>query len=64
MKVEPRIITACRVCDSKRLEDVLSLGNQFVSNFLDAPEQAEVKIPLDLVFCKNCTLLQLSKGIS
>lgn len=37
----------------------MSLGNQFVSNFLDAPEQAEIKIPLDLAFCKNCTLLQL-----
>lgn len=59
MKVEARIITECRICHSTKLEDVLSLGNQFVSNFLDSPDQAEVKVPLELVFCKNCNLLQL-----
>jgi SAM-dependent methyltransferase len=30
-----------------------------VSNFLDSPDQVEVKVPLELVFCKNCELLQL-----
>jgi NDP-4-keto-2,6-dideoxyhexose 3-C-methyltransferase len=59
MKVEPRTITTCRVCDSAGLDEVLSLGNQFVSNFLDSPDQVEVKVPLELVFCKNCKLLQL-----
>ena len=59
MNVEPRIIAVCRVCHSATLEEVLSLGNQFVTNFLDSPDQTEVKVPLELVFCKNCKLLQL-----
>ena len=48
----------CRVCDG-RFDPVLSLGEQYVSNFL-LPEQPDgVKAPLELVLCKRCTLLQL-----
>src|ERR1700722_12080991 len=50
--------TTCRVCDGP-LEDVFSLGEQYVSNFLDPSEPDGVKAPLDLVLCKQCTLLQL-----
>jgi NDP-4-keto-2,6-dideoxyhexose 3-C-methyltransferase len=48
----------CRVCDGQ-FDPVLSLGEQYVSNFL-LPEQPDgVKAPLELVLCKRCTLLQL-----
>lgn len=48
----------CRVCDGT-FDPVLSLGEQFVSNFL-SPEQSDgVKAPLDLMLCRRCGLLQL-----
>jgi NDP-4-keto-2,6-dideoxyhexose 3-C-methyltransferase len=48
----------CRVCDGT-FDPVLSLGEQFVSNFL-SPEQPDgVKAPLDLMLCRRCGLLQL-----
>ena len=52
------IRTTCRVCEGE-LEPVLSLGEQYVSNFVRPAYQAGVKAPLDLVLCKQCTLLQL-----
>lgn len=59
----------CRVCQSN-LEDILSLGNQHLVGFtypdIDASEQGyphvaekPVYVPLDLVLCSNCHLLQL-----
>jgi NDP-4-keto-2,6-dideoxyhexose 3-C-methyltransferase len=52
----------CRVCEGS-LESVLSLGEQYVSNFL-APEQPDgVKAPLELVLCTRCHLLQLRHTI-
>jgi NDP-4-keto-2,6-dideoxyhexose 3-C-methyltransferase len=52
------IRNTCRVCGG-RFDPVLSLGEQYVSNFL-SPEQPDgVKAPLELVLCKRCTLLQL-----
>lgn len=48
----------CRVCGAP-LDEILSLGNQYVSTFL-APEQPDgPKAPLDLVLCQKCHLLQL-----
>src|SRR6185312_14246693 len=50
--------STCRVCGSK-LEPILSLGDQHVSDFLK-PEQADgPKVPLELVLCQQCRLLQL-----
>lgn len=50
--------TTCRVCDGE-FSPVLSLGEQYVSNFL-LPEQSDgIKAPLDLVLCNQCSLLQL-----
>ncbi len=48
----------CRVCEGG-FDSVLSLGEQYVSNFL-LPEQPDgVKAPLELVLCRHCGLLQL-----
>lgn len=50
--------TTCRVCGNS-LDEILSLGNQYVSTFL-APDQPDgPKAPLDLVLCQQCRLLQL-----
>ena len=48
----------CRICGGQ-LDPVLSLGEQYISNFVtpDAPDGE--KAPLDLVLCRRCTLLQL-----
>ena len=52
------IRNTCRVC-AGQLTPILSLGEQYVSNFL-SPEQPDgVKAPLELVLCGRCGLLQL-----
>lgn len=50
--------TTCRVCEGS-LEPIMSLGDQYVSNFLSPGEQDGTKAPLDLVLCRHCRLLQL-----
>lgn len=62
-----RTITACRSCGSKQLLPVLSLGNLYVSNFIDSPESKEIKMPLELILCHSndggCGLLQLKHTV-
>ncbi len=48
----------CRVC-SGALEPILDLGEHFVSDFPKPGEAPANKVPLDLVLCKRCRLLQL-----
>jgi len=51
----------CRSCDSRTLTRVLVLGNLYVSNFVDSTEAALYpRVPLELVLCLHCSLLQLS----
>jgi len=49
----------CRVCGSRRLNTLFSLGNIYVSTFVDSKTDDVIKAPLELVSCENCTLLQL-----
>lgn len=53
----------CRVCGSSSLIPILSLGEQFVTNFVEESGGAHVKAPLELVLCNaeegGCGLLQL-----
>ena len=52
--------TTCRVCYSKKLVDLFSLGEQFINDFVPEDQvYSGLKAPLDLVFCENCTLVQL-----
>ncbi len=55
--------TKCRTCSSKNIIPILSLGNQYVSDFYDSPEHEKDSIPLELVLCDpkkdGCGLLQL-----
>jgi SAM-dependent methyltransferase len=55
-------IDSCRSCGSKDLKDILSLGELYVTNFVNSDKDQGPKIPLDLVLCdpkKGCGLLQL-----
>jgi NDP-4-keto-2,6-dideoxyhexose 3-C-methyltransferase len=62
-------ISCCRVCQSKSLVDVLTLGNLAVSDFVDNPTvETGIKAPLELVLCDSdqggCGLLQLRHTVS
>ena len=48
----------CRVCEGA-LEAVLSLGEQYVSDFVPPLQPDGPKAPLELVLCQQCWLLQL-----
>src|SRR3989344_440496 len=54
-------IFRCRLCQSEELISIISFGNQYVSNFVSAEEENEkgIRVPLDLVLCNDCKLLQL-----
>lgn len=54
-------IIECRSCNSKKLTPIISLGEQYVVNFVKSKEDLEKipKIPLELVLCEDCKLLQL-----
>ena len=53
-------ISKCRLCLNKKLLKIYSFGNFFVSDFvLKKNINKGIKAPLNLVYCKNCKLLQL-----
>lgn len=59
--------TACRSCGYQELQSILSLGRTPLANALlteEQLEQPEETFPLELVFCSNCTLVQLTESIS
>jgi len=51
-------IKECRACYSKKLLNVISFGNLYLSDFLKTNKKPP-KYPLALVLCQNCSLLQL-----
>lgn len=57
----------CRVCGSNKLVPILSLGEQFVTNFVEESNEGQVKGPLELVLCNandgGCGLLQLKHTV-
>jgi hypothetical protein len=59
----PTPLAACRLCGSDQLLEVLDLGDHALTGVF--PESTDVPVttgPLDLVWCRACTLLQL--GVS
>src|SRR2546423_4639673 len=61
------IATPCRSCGSDNLEIVLSLGPTPLANALLSAEQLllpEPRYPLDLAFCHDCTLVQITETVS
>ena len=56
----------CRACGGGRVRLVLSLGNTPLANALLAADElgaAEATYPLDLVFCEDCTLVQITETV-
>ncbi len=49
----------CRSCNSENIKDVMSLGEQYLSDFTSKGDPKPPKYPLNLVMCKDCTLVQL-----
>ncbi len=53
-------IKKCRLCFSSELLKIYNFGNHYVSNFVSKRNIYKgIKAPLNLVYCKNCKLLQL-----
>ena len=53
-------IKKCRLCKSAKLKKIFSFGNFYVSNFVEKKKiKNSIKAPLELIYCKNCDLLQL-----
>jgi NDP-4-keto-2,6-dideoxyhexose 3-C-methyltransferase len=66
---DSRVITRCRVCGSKELASILSLGSIYVSDFVtDRASGTEKTYPLELVLCDptqgGCGLLQLRHTVN
>ena len=60
-------IDRCRACGSEALDQVFSFGDTPISDRLaSAPNNLEAAplIPLELVYCGNCCLLQLSVSVA
>jgi hypothetical protein len=58
--------TTCRSCGSTALDLVLSLGSTPLANSLLSAqdlERPEPRFPLDLVFCRACTLVQITETV-
>jgi len=54
-------VNHCLLCRNTKLKRIFSLGNLFVSNFVTKKQiKKGVRSPLTLMYCKKCTLLQLS----
>ena len=60
-KLKNKEINYCLLCKNKRLRKIFSLGNLFVSNFVKKRDiKRGIRAPLTLMYCKNCSLIQLS----
>jgi NDP-4-keto-2,6-dideoxyhexose 3-C-methyltransferase len=51
-------IKKCRSCNSKNLISILSLGNQYLSDFVKINRKPK-SFPLNMILCKDCFLVQL-----
>lgn len=54
------MITQCRSCRTNNLTPIISLGNQYLSDFRD-DDTKPPQYPIDVVVCEKCSLLQLGE---
>ena len=61
-KLKNKKVTKCLLCSNKKLKQIFYLGNFYVSNFVSKKNitRGNIKCPLNLLYCKKCTLIQLS----
>ena len=57
-------IQKCRICNSKKLKNLLNLGKQPPANSLHKKGQIINKFPLKLICCSECHTAQLSLSLS
>lgn len=56
-----KVVTSCRICGSTDLHSYLNLGETPLANaLLDHPDSEYCTYPLELLFCTECSLSQLS----
>ena len=58
-------ISTCRICGSKNIQNVFSLGN--ISHAGIFPKQKKINVPKDyinVVYCKGCSLVQLDRNFN
>tara|TARA_B110000285_G_C15027437_1_gene564924 strand:- start:12 stop:1232 length:1221 start_codon:yes stop_codon:yes gene_type:complete len=54
-------VIKCLLCKNNKLKPIFDLGNLYVSNFVSKKNIFKgIKSPLNLLYCSNCTLIQLS----
>ncbi|MBT4804637.1 methyltransferase domain-containing protein [Candidatus Woesearchaeota archaeon] len=52
--------TTCRVCNSDKLTFLFTLGDQYINDFPRKEDFHKLrKAPLEMIFCENCSLVQL-----
>ena len=57
-------IVSCRICEASELRDILDLGDQAPANSLYRDiEEAPSSVPLRLIFCGNCSTVQLGEDV-
>ncbi|MBI5122703.1 methyltransferase domain-containing protein [Candidatus Roizmanbacteria bacterium] len=49
----------CRICKSKKLIPIFSIGKQFLADFSINTQKTQ-SFPLDLILCESCSLVQLA----
>lgn len=54
------MITQCRACGGDKLTNVISLGNQYLSDFRSDDTKPK-QFPIDVLMCKKCSLVQLGE---
>ena len=59
-----KIINQCRACKSKKLRDILDLGKQPLANDFRTKPKNLIKIPLKIIRCNKCKLIQLSATVN
>ena len=60
MKLITKKIKRCRLCKNPKLKKIHDFGKFFVNDFVAKSKiYSGIKAPLNLVYCKNCELLQL-----
>ena len=60
-----KLIDKCRISDSKKLVNVLKLGNHPLANSLKInKKELEEKFPLSISFCEESSLLQLNQTVN
>ena len=61
MNLKNKKIKHCLLCKNTKLKKIFSLGNLFVSNFVKKQNiKKGIRAPLKLLYCSNCSLIQLS----